>query len=229
MITERIKKNFERDIAQHQMRIFKEDGVHRHIRFNRPGTSMMHFDLITWPGYLCYTGDMGTFVFQRVEDMFDFFRRPDKSYRIDLGYWAEKVEACDKSGIKRFSKEVLSAELEQWISGSEKNDRPDEDEAQQLALHQAAYAELRAAVACDILTCDDNEVRAYDAVNSFEHQGDAWEAAFGDSACYTFGDFWEVDTTEYTHRFLWCCQALAWAIALYDKTLLEQTAPTVPA
>lgn len=51
-----------------------EDGIYRHIRFRQPGTMCMHFDLITWPGYLCYTGDMGTYVFTRLADMFEFFR-----------------------------------------------------------------------------------------------------------------------------------------------------------
>ena len=28
------------------------------------------FDIVTWPGYLCYSGDMGCFVFTRLPDMF---------------------------------------------------------------------------------------------------------------------------------------------------------------
>ena len=66
---------FTSDIAQHQMQVIRDDGVSRHLRFKRPNTMCMHFDLLTWPGYLCYTGDMGTYVFRRLEDMFPFFRR----------------------------------------------------------------------------------------------------------------------------------------------------------
>lgn len=227
MITEQIKMNFQRDIAQHQMTVIKDEGFHRHVRFQQPGTIEMYFDLVTWPGHLCYTGDMGTYVFERVTDMFDFFRRPDKSYRIDLRYWAQKVVSSDVGGIARFSMDLFRKKIEHWVNNSDKNDRPQENGPEPLALHEAAYAELRAAVSKDVLQCDENPTRAYDAVTSFEHKGDAWRAAYGPDAVYTFIDFWEVDCTEYTHGFLWCCQALAWSIALYDKKLLEQTAPAV--
>ena len=83
---------FLQDVAQHQIHVIRDDGVYRHVRFKRPDTYCSHFDLITWPGHLCYTGDMGTYVFTRLRDMFDFFRRPDneKWHRIDRRYWAEK-------------------------------------------------------------------------------------------------------------------------------------------
>lgn len=68
------EETFLADVAAHQIHVLRDDGVHRHIRFKRPGTYCMQFDLITWPGYLCYTGDMGTYVFNRLEDMFEFFR-----------------------------------------------------------------------------------------------------------------------------------------------------------
>ena len=58
---------FQHDIATHQVVILRDDGVYRHIRFKRPTTMCMHFDLVTWPGYLCYSGDMGCFVFSRLD------------------------------------------------------------------------------------------------------------------------------------------------------------------
>lgn len=50
--------------------------------------------------YLCYTGDMGTYVFQRLTDMFEFFRT-DREYKkrnggklaVNLSYWGEKLQA----------------------------------------------------------------------------------------------------------------------------------------
>lgn len=68
------EKRFLGDVAKHQMTILRDDGVNRHVRFKQPNSSNMFFDLITWPGCLCYTGDMGTYVFRRLEDMFEFFR-----------------------------------------------------------------------------------------------------------------------------------------------------------
>ena len=86
----KFRETFERDIGKHEMQIIRDDGVFRHVRFKRPDTICMYFDLITWPGCLCYTGDMGTYVFQRLEDMFVFFRRyPDyEQGNMSMGYWA---------------------------------------------------------------------------------------------------------------------------------------------
>ena len=52
------------------MIVLRDDGVYRHIRFKKPGTGCMHFDLVTWPGYLCYSGDMGCYVFCRLNARF---------------------------------------------------------------------------------------------------------------------------------------------------------------
>jgi hypothetical protein len=85
---------FLKHVRDHAMTIVREDGVYRHLRFRKPGTSCMGFDIITWPGYLCFCGDMGTYVFQRLQDMLQFFRtkrRDDGSWSIDHRYWAEKV------------------------------------------------------------------------------------------------------------------------------------------
>ncbi len=84
----------------------------------------MWFDVVTWPGFLAYAGDMGAFVFARLEDMFEFFRgRPvddkDKLY-INLGYWGEKLEAVDQvgrrdSGYRVFSPDKLKEHVEEQI------------------------------------------------------------------------------------------------------------------
>lgn len=44
---------FLHDVRNHQMTILRDEGVNRHIRFMKPGSSDMQFDLITWSGYLC--------------------------------------------------------------------------------------------------------------------------------------------------------------------------------
>lgn len=65
---------FERDVAEHQMQVLRDDRLYRHLLFKKPGTGCYHFNIVTYPGTLVYTGDMGSFVFQRLEDMFEFFR-----------------------------------------------------------------------------------------------------------------------------------------------------------
>lgn len=66
-----VKDRFLRDIQEHELTVIRDDGVYRHLRFQKPGTSVMYFDLITWPGHLCFTGDMGSYLFSRVRDMCD--------------------------------------------------------------------------------------------------------------------------------------------------------------
>lgn len=187
------EERFLKDITEHQMTIWNEDGIHRHIKFSRPDTNAMRFDLITWPGYLCYTGDMGTFVFSRLTDMFEFFRtRPseEENLHINTGYWAEKCEAHDRGGIEvydaDYAKEVILGYL-------------DEDTLEE-------NPGILQSVQDDILDyLDDGEHSVRECVGHFK---------YGD---FEFYDFWEQDLKVYTFRYVWCCYAIAWGIRQYDK------------
>lgn len=79
---------FIRDTKLHEMECIKADGIHRHYRFSKPNSSAYWFDIVTFPGYLVMTGDMGTWPFRRIRDMVQFFNKD----RIDRGYWAEKLQ-----------------------------------------------------------------------------------------------------------------------------------------
>lgn len=192
---------FKRDVACHKLQIFRDDGVNRHIRFKAPGTMCMHFDLLTWPGYLCYTGDMGTYVFRRLDDMFAFFRRRDSrpEFEIDLRYWAEKLEALDRAGVTAYSAGVFRSaileSLQSYCDGEEFTE----------AEREAIFSE----VDTEVLQNADDEYQAMRSALDFQH---------GDRN--VFEGFWETDYKEYTHRFLWCCHALEWAIGVYDAAKL---------
>lgn len=82
------RARFERDTAQHQMTVLHDDGVYRHIRFQSPATGIYWYELVTWPGRLTFAGDMGTWAFARLPDMFEFFTGP-----INPTYWGEKITA----------------------------------------------------------------------------------------------------------------------------------------
>ncbi len=198
MTRECTEERFLKDVADHEMTIVRDEGVHRHIRFAKPGTSSMHFDLVTWPGYLCYSGDMGTYVFSRLRDMFEFFREKP-SYRAGLyineGYWAEKLQATDKPDCHR----TYSAErFREYVIYNCRQWRHE--------MSRAEFRLFRAAIEEDVLRAqDDGEDAAYRALADFEHAGRQW-----------FSDYWEASFKEYTFRFTWCCYALAWGIGLYD-------------
>lgn len=185
---------FIRDIEHHVMQVLRDESVYRHLRFKRPDTMCMSFDIVTWPGNLCYTGDMGTFVFRRLFDMFDFFRRPKKraKYSFDLRYWAEKLEAVDKTdGFEKFSPEVFRKEVADYF----------EQETQEY--HPDRKKEIWAEIERDVLD-QEEEGPAFAALWSFIYEG------------FVFSD-WESPCRQYSHRFLWCCHALEWAIDLYDN------------
>lgn len=194
---------FNRDIAQHEMQVIRDDGVNRHIRFKRPGTMCMHFDLLTWPGYLCYTGDMGTYVFSRLQDMFEFFRRHEsrKPYQIDLRYWAEKLQSSDKTdGVRRWSADKFRADVIDYFQ-----------ECTEECPHTRKtelWEEIESRV---LMPAENGEHFAWAALYDFEHEG------------FSFTD-WERDSEVWSHRFQWCCHALEWAIAAYDASKPEVAA-----
>ena len=194
-MSECTEERFLRDVAQHELTIIRDDGVNRHLRFKKPGTYNMHFDLITWPGYLCYTGDMGTYVFQRLKDMFAFFRT--EGLRINPGYWGEKLEAVDRyAGYHQWSRDKFERRIREyldcWLADGE--------------LTEEQQAEAKEQLESDVIRAlGDGKEAAYRAARDFEFAGSS-----------PFYDWWEVDTDEYSFRFIWCCYALAWGVQQYD-------------
>jgi hypothetical protein len=186
------QQRFLRDVAQHRIAVIRDDGIYRHLQFSRPGTYCMGFDIVTWPGYLCYCGDMGEFLFTRLPDMFEFFRtalRDDGDLHINPSYWGEKCVAADKhDGLRTYSAELFREAIATRL------DEMDADD------------ELRQAVEDEVLpAAHDGETVAHIAARDFTHDGE-----------FVFPDFWEANLTDYTYRFIWCCFALAWGIRQYD-------------
>ena len=200
-MSECTEERFLKDVAQHEMTVVRDDGVSRHLRFQKPGTYNMHFDLITWPGYLCYTGDMGTYVFRRMEDMFAFFRI--EGLRINPGYWGEKLEAVDRfDGYRKWSQnkfeQRIRDDFDEWVEDGELSDR------QKAAAKEQFESDV-------IRALGDGKEAAYLAAMDFEFDGRS-----------PFQDWWEVDTDDYSFRFLWCCYALAWGVQKYDEASLSK-------
>jgi hypothetical protein len=135
---------------------------------------------------------MGTYVFSRVGDMFTFFRSDysDDKLHINLGYWAEKLDAADRrtgGAADEYSPDKFRQQVNQRLDDMD------------------ASTDLRQAANDRVLRCaDDGEFFAMQAAMNFEHDGEQ------------FYDFWESNCREYTYHFIWCCYALVWAIKKYD-------------
>lgn len=100
-----IAQRFEGDTSEHALTVIRDDGLYRHLRCQKPGTYIYGFDIVTWPGYLAYVGDMGDFVFTRVRDMFEFFRGD----RINPDYWSEKLCAPSPEAVMEFDRDAFDA------------------------------------------------------------------------------------------------------------------------
>ena len=113
------RSHFAKDTERHVLTVFKDDGVYRHIRMAKPGDSNMRYDIVTWPGYLAYSGNMGDFTFSRVEDMFTFFRPENPGSvqpYINLSYWSEKITAADKNdGYRQYSGDMFEAAVKERL------------------------------------------------------------------------------------------------------------------
>lgn len=184
--------SFLKDVAAHRMAVLHDQAESRHLQFRRPGTYCMGFDIVTWPGYLAYTGDMGCYVFTRLRDMFEFFRT-DRAYaekhgsgrklHINLAYWAEKCVAQDRDGIRVYSPEAFMAAVRRWTENWDATDRQHIESNLIPRAHDGEHEAVRAALAFD----------------------------------KRLQDFYEADVREYSYRFRWCCYALAWGIQQYDN------------
>lgn len=207
---------FERDVAEHRLTILRDDGLYRHLRFSRPDSNDMRFDLVTWPGFLAYSGDMGAFMFERTADMLGFFRRDpgERMYRMGLRYWAEKCEAegTRGDGLREFDpaafKREITVQRRQLLV--EHGRTLDEDVRQDL------WDELG-----DVIdAADADEISAWSAMREFSFfLGDGHKP---ERIHIESGDFPSCE--RYTQRFMWCCCALAWGIALYDQATAQKLA-----
>lgn len=213
------ESEFLKDVEHHVIKVLHEDGLHRHIRFRKPGTMCMHFDLVTWPGYLCYTGDMGTYVFTRLVDMFEFFRtdrqyaeRQGRRLAVNLSYWSEKLEAVNGSrrggSAEKFDpdrfRRVINEHRMNWIRGDART-----------LLTKDERRELWDSVTQDVLDrINDGEHIVYSAAHEFTWKPTRYPSWQGRTR--HFEDLWEHSFTDYTSRFRWWGFALAWGIEQYD-------------
>lgn len=96
----------------HRMTILRDDGVCRNIRVDKPGTYTCLFNITTIPGYLFFTGDMGSYVFSQGWDVFTFLCADltKKNPTIDYDHFARKCTAADTCmGLEVFSQRKFKA------------------------------------------------------------------------------------------------------------------------
>lgn len=177
-------------VRHHKLTVKLDRGVHRHLHFQNPECGHRWFTLTTWPNYLTISGDMGTYVFHRSDDLFPLFRWGDRQ-AINPQYWEGKCEAADKySKIKTFSSRRFRHAVYQAVK----------DESR--SVRRAAYDDL-------FWLADLGEYEALEAVRNFDH----------DDFQFDLYDFGEESISEFTYHYIWCCHAIVWGINQYDRTI----------
>lgn len=193
-----VAEDFAKETALHEMTIELDQGVHRSIKFSSTGEHpyINWFRIVTWPGCLAISGDCGTYVFERLPDMFEFFRGhiPDPHY-----YWKQKVIAIDRTdGLMVFDparlEERVKEDFASWMEDT--------------TLSKEQQDEVWEAIQDDVLGAEDTR-DAHERMNRFEFEIDGHEFRFTDS--------WEYNLEKPSQRFEWNCLAIEWAIKKYDE------------
>lgn len=167
------------------MQVLHDDGLYRHLRFRNPDRGEYWYDLITTPGTLTITGDMGDFLFRREEDMFGFFGR--RNTTIDAHYWAQKVVA---GTTHEFDADLYKQNLTQvFFDVIDDLSNKDGDD-------------LWADIEWLLLSAESTE-SAHVAMSEWSDSRMSLEDSF------------EIEVTSLSTTFLWCCWAIVAGIARY--------------
>jgi hypothetical protein len=203
-----IAARFARDTADHAMTVLHDDGLHRHLRFQRQvwrpplvplKSSFYWFDLITVPGTLIFQGDGTSYVFSRSKDMFAFFRMSAYDGRPNIDYWAEKVTSGHET-LKKFDDDLFVKTMREHYVELIRDGKVPPGTSKALLEHAEDYDWTY-------------EVNARELIDSFEHKG------------FRFHDTWEWNFREYDWWFVWACHAIVWGIRQYDAVKAGRPAP----
>lgn len=213
-----VSGQFFKDIAAHTVEIVHDANEIRYLRCRRPGTNCYSFEIVTYPGYLVMSGDMGAWTFTRLRDMFEFFRdgvrgEGNDGLQVNHRYWAEKLDAVDKGGVDEFDRDAYLAIIDERVAEFRaENGGEDDTGAPVLADMPEDLQEL-----IDDLKsgCHElgprGEIEAYDALDEFEDP----------EGRIKFTDIWEYNFRRYTFRFTWALYAIVWTIREYDRLKIE--------
>jgi len=201
------EKRFLDCVKNHKLTILKDEGVYRHIRMKDPKDYNQYYEIITYSGGLLYRGDMGDYVFERIEDMFNFFAdgiNDDGSIKINEGYWAEKCVAHG-SGIEEFNYDLFQKAVKDRFEDYYENSEDDVDDIDE---KQCVWEEIE-----NQLFTEDNCGSETLCLNS------VWNFDSDYNVERLFEDFFEHNLSEYTYHFQWCLYAIVYAIKEYRKEI----------
>lgn len=188
-----VYREFLSHVGNHVVSVLHDDGLYRHVRFADPDTLMYSFDLVTWPGHLSITGDIGTgLVFQRHDDMFAFFDSGQADGQINAGYWAEKLSRCAPLMLEYSPEKFLKVADEMFEEFTS-------------SLSPAEKTEARASFVDEVVDFSETEVDAM-----------LYLAEFGFGGRLLNPQVEREDFTDYTEGFILQLHAILWGIKKFN-------------
>lgn len=199
---EDIKKRFLESVQYHNMKILNDDEVFRCIAFKQEDTNDYAFKLITFPGGLTITGDMGCYTFERVRDMFQFFSSPLNNLHIREDYWSEKCVSKTKRELQEWSSDVFKKEIQELFNSFSDDTGLTPDQKKDY------WKEIQEQV-LDSFYLESKDL-TYENMNLFTPPESVDSNIFEDFYEYTFGE-------GYSQSYLWCLYAIVWGIIKYQQ------------
>lgn len=205
---------FETDTADHELKIIVDSGVNRILEFrNKNGSSNQFFNVMQTRGRICFTGDMGDFVFTNHDnDMLDWFHG-----NMSLSYIAEK---CRTGGTRKFDEDSAKESIKMMVddfcndylydydeSGCDDGD-DDNFEAALASWQRSLYDEV-----IDELDFESDE--------AFHRSAYDLSVKINDSIKFEIDLCDGIDCMEYTQRFKWCVAAMNKVAGLYFNQVSE--------
>lgn len=186
------EEEFKTSIKDHKLSILKNDELYKHLRFKNPSSFNRYFDIVTWPGNLCYTGDMGTYTFKRIENMIYFF-----SDGVNPDYWSEKLTSISKfgEGVKVFDGDKFKEYFIEFIN---------EDDNGLDSLYKEEILEDLKLGNLDLN--DEHEILDYITYHYNHYTVDHITSWYAEN----YNLF-----KSFTYHYIWCCRALNWSCNLF--------------
>lgn len=208
-------------VKDHQVHVLLARGVYRHLVCAAPGTGIHRFEIMTFPGHLAYVGDLGSYTFCRLHDMFEFFRTgvrgpSPQDLGINPGYWGEKVEAYDRlGGLEVLDEDALRSVLEDYLeTWADTHDVP-----------ATVVEDVREQLLDEVWSAHADGVEAVlRAAAAFESRLDGLEGA-EHIPPLELVDFWDRRIMGASDRFLLCLYAIVWTIQRYDAAEVTDSTP----
>ncbi|OOF37681.1 hypothetical protein BKK49_11245 [Rodentibacter rarus] len=193
-MTSTFRDEFLESIQKHQLTVLQNSENVKIFRFADPNTISLSSTIIYAANTCTITGDMGSYVFGRLLDVYGFFARNQSVFCFS--YIKEKVLAQDVNGeLEYFDGDLAKRDIRHCI-----------DKYQTECTDEDKLIELNGLV---------DSLKYVDF--SCEFKADEWLANATESFEELFGELSYRNFKELSPNFIWCAQAIIYTTRLFEQ------------